>query len=973
MLRTSDLMERDPVCGATVDRLRARAVAIVAGRTFYFCCGEHRALFVQNPTHYGGPAALVVGSGSGAPQGVVPAATAAHDVAVSHGGASGLNGGAAAANGAALVNGRGGPSAAPPAERAGPAAGRPLRSAALAVVDDPGGKQSAPPVVETTRRATDLVCGMVVNKETAPAVFEHGGVRYYFCSSRCRDRFAAEPSRYVGSVPASAPQLDTTPLHGVPTHSRSYSELVIERLFLSIEGMTCASCVSRVERAIARLPGVVDATVNLATESATVEAAAKGFKPQSVVDAVAQVGYRAELRVVGSARREPASVQRLSRVRNRMLLAAGPTVLLMLGMVAMPVAGGHGESIGLRLVAAVLAAFVLFVAGRDLLRATVTQARRASVNMDTLVALGSLVAYGASLWALVQGRREVYFETAAAIVCFALVGRWLEERTRGRTGSAIAALLDLRPPTARRLGPGGAGETVIPVEDLRIGDRVRVLPGERIPVDGTLVEGEAAVDESSWTGEPLPVVRSVGSPVLAGSVVLDGAVVLEGRAVGGDTRLARIARLVEEAQGSRVPIQRLADRISAGFVWGVLGAAVAAFVFHRLGRGASTDEALLIGITTLVVACPCALGLATPAAIMVAIGRAARRGILIRNAETLERAATLQVLALDKTGTLTEGHPSVDQFLPQPGFDVGEVLRLVAIAEAGSEHPAGQAVRRFALESPSTGGVAPRSRRLNPGGTPTAAVRPERFRATPGHGVVAEVEGHTLLIGNRQLLEREEVELETVGPLLATWGGAAEAGARTVVLAALDGRLAALFSLGDRVKDGAADAVRSLHEAGISTLLLSGDRSEAVAAVARAVGITEVRAEARPEDKVAAVAAQRSRGAVVGMAGDGVNDAPALAAADVGIAMGTGADVAIEAAPITIVHGDLASIVEMVRIARQTMQTIRQNLGWALGYNAVGLVLAASGVLGHRGPMLAAAAMALSSVSVLYNSLRLDR
>jgi len=602
-----------------------------------------------------------------------------------------------------------------------------------------------------------------------------------------------------------------------------------------------------------------------------------------------------------------------------------------------------------------LTALVLFVTGRRFFFAAARQARHAAANMDTLIALGSAVAFGFSTWSFLGGAPHgVYFETAAFIVAFALGGRWLEDRAKGRTSAAIAELVKLRPDTAHRLVDGEPRD--VPVTDLRVGDRFRVLPGERVPTDGVVAAGESAVDESLLSGEPLPVDKGPGDPVTGGTINQSGALDVAATRVGPDTTLARITRLVEEAQGSKARVQRLADRVSGVFVPAVILGAAAVFAarFFAAGGGAAALlPALIPAVTLLVIACPCALGLATPTAIMVAVGRAARQGILVRDAETLERAHQVSLVVLDKTGTITEGRPAVMDFALHGPADADaerELLAAVAAVESRSEHPIGRALLAYAQER---GAVAP----------PVTS-----FGSRPGFGVTAEVAGQRVVIGTRELLLAEGASVGALDELeVEALPG------HTPVYAMIGGAVRGVFGVSDRIKRGAAAAVARLQDAGIEVVMLTGDAGLAAARIAQAVGIADYRAEVRPEDKSQVVRDLKAEGWVVAMVGDGVNDAPALAAADVGIAIGGGADVALEAAPITLSSGDLGGVADVLTLSRRTLAVIKQNLGFSLGYNLVAVPLAAAGLLSTHGPMIGSAAMALSSLSVISNSLRLRR
>ena len=704
------------------------------------------------------------------------------------------------------------------------------------------------------------------------------------------------------------------------------SEHAIDLRF-GVEGMTCASCARRVEKKLGATEGVIEASVNLASEKVSLRVA-DTVTAERLKQVVASAGYALVDLPEASAPPRPAPPWPAVRLVTAIVLSS-PLMLVSMWP------GLHGPSWGA--LQAVLAGLVTFGAGAPFFKKTLADLRHLSPSMDSLIAIGSFAAYGYSLYALVHGggHAHLYFETAAMIVTLILLGRWLEDRAKRRAGDAIAALASLRPDTARVERHGA--EAVVAVSELRVGDRVRVGAHERVPIDGELVEGEAWLDESMLTGESAPVRRGVGDAVTGGSLNGRTPFALRVTRVGKDTTLARIVALVEQAQGSKAEVQRLADRVSAVFVLVaiVIAISIVTMLAWYLLLGASLESSLLTAVSVLVIACPCALGLATPTAVMVGTGLAARHGILVRDAAALERARDIAVLVVDKTGTLTEGRPRVVAIEP----DDGEALRLAASAERESEHPLGQAIVRAAEER----GLA--------------LSRPERFEALPGRGVRARVDGR-------------EVEIAGAGER----GDALRERALTAVEVTIDGSQSLLLGIGDPIRGTTRDALAELSAMGVEVWMLTGDHERTAEAIARELGLdrARVRAAVTPEGKAAEVARLRAGGRVVAMAGDGVNDAPALAAADVGIAMGTGTDVALETAPITLARSDLRRVADAIRLSRRTVRTIRQNLFWAFGYNVIGIPLAASGLLAALGgPMLAAGAMALSSVSVVANSLRL--
>jgi len=715
-------------------------------------------------------------------------------------------------------------------------------------------------------------------------------------------------------------------------------------LELSVEGMTCASCVGRIERALSKLPGVSQVSVNLADEKARLQVLA-GFDPQLALKAVAAAGYSAQLHA-----ERPATDQaqrRLRRERLTLLAAIALALPLVLPMLVEPF-GLHWMLPAW--VQFLLATPVQFIFGARFYRAAWQALKARAGNMDQLVAIGTSAGYGLSLyqWAVTPAGHmpHLYFEASAVIISLILLGKYLESRAKRQTASAIRALQALRPEHAVRLVDGR--EERVGIESLALGDRILVKPGERFPVDGEVVEGHSHADEALISGESLPVAKQPGDKVTAGAINGEGRLLVETTALGAETVLSRIIRLVEDAQAAKAPIQKLVDKVSQVFVPAVLLIALATLL-GWLAFGAPLEDALLNAVAVLVIACPCALGLATPTAIMAGTGVAARHGILIKDAEALEVAHAVRHIAFDKTGTLTEGKPQIVHLgLGEVGEE--ELLRLAGGLQQGSEHPLAKAVLQRCAERHIT--------------LPTLS----ESRALAGRGIAGKVEGHSLQLGSSRLLQENHLQAGMLADSARAW----EAEGRTLSWLIETGnspRLLGLLAFGDQLKDGAADAIAELRALGITSHLISGDNQGSVAAVASVLGIDEPHAQVLPADK-ARLIGELHQHATVAMVGDGINDAPALAAADVGIAMGGGTDAAMHAAGITLMRGDPRLVPAALDISRRTYAKIRQNLFWAFIYNLIGIPLAAAGLLN---PMLAGAAMALSSVSVVSNALLLNR
>ncbi|MGV9941616.1 heavy metal translocating P-type ATPase [Streptomyces sp. NPDC003401] len=739
----------------------------------------------------------------------------------------------------------------------------------------------------------------------------------------------------------------------------------VSEVELSIGGMTCASCATRIEKKLNRMDGVT-ATVNYATEKARISYP-DGIEVADLVTTVEKTGYTAaappppappggEDAAEGAA---PAADHELLALRQRLFVSLALSVPVVLMAMVPALQFESWQWLSLTLAAPVVAwgAFPFH-------RAAWTNARHGAATMDTLVSIGTLAALGWSLWALFlgtagmpgmrhgfeftvsrsDGSSSIYLEAAAGVTTFILAGRYLEARSKRKAGAALRALLELGAKDVSVLRDGT--EVRLPVDRLAVGDRFVVRPGEKIATDGTVVEGISAVDVSMLTGESVPVDVGVGAGVTGATVNAGGRLVVEATRVGADTRLARMARLVEDAQNGKAEVQRLADRISGVFVPAVLLVAVAT-LGAWLGFTADPTAAFTAAVAVLIIACPCALGLATPTALMVGTGRGAQLGILIKGPEVLESTRRVDTVVLDKTGTVTTGRMRLHDVFTAPGVAEDELLRLAGALEHASEHPVARAV---------AAGAEDRAGSLPP---------PEDFRNVAGLGVQGVVDGHAVLVGREKLLEEWAIELPRE---LAEAKAAAEAEGRTAVAVAWDGEARGVLTVADAVKETSAAAVAELRRLGLTPILLTGDNRRVAESVARAVGIDEVIAEVLPQDKVDVVERLQAQGRTVAMVGDGVNDAAALATADLGLAMGTGTDAAIEAGDLTLVRGDLRVAADAIRLSRKTLSTIKGNLFWAFGYNVAALPLAAFGMLN---PMIAGAAMAFSSVFVVTNSLRL--
>ena len=713
----------------------------------------------------------------------------------------------------------------------------------------------------------------------------------------------------------------------------------------AIGGMHCAACASRNERALKKLPGVREATVNFVLRNARVAFDPAAVSERALHDAVIDNGFQVLTNAFAffenkeRARRELADARRLAFLA---LLLSVPLVLLAMLEVELPWML-FGRNVGV-LLQALLGTIVILGMGWGFHRNMLQQAVQGAANMDTLISIGTLAALGSSWWALITGDWHLYFETGAVITAFILLGRYFEARSRGQASAAIEKLVDLGAKTARVVRDGAEQE--IPVDNVQVGDVLLVKPGEKIPVDGKLVEGNSSVDEAMLTGESMPVTKREGDAVFSATINLSGAFRMQATQVGQDTTIARIVRLVADAQANKAPIQKLADKISGVFVPIVLAVALLTATAWFLFTG-DLYQAIMPAVAVLVIACPCSLGLATPTAIMVGTGLGAQRGILIKNGEALERGERIDVIVLDKTGTLTEGRPKVTDVLPvSSAISEDHILRLAASLEQLSEHPLAQAIVSAA-----------RTRQL-------VLDKAGDFESLAGKGVRGKIGGRAVLVGSPRLLRELGVALTPLQTLIEEH----EAKGETVASIAEDGALLGIIAIADTLKEDAATAVKQLQGQGLQTVMITGDNHKAAVAIARQIGINQVLAEVLPHDKAEKVRQFQAEGRRVAFVGDGINDAPALAQADLGIAIGTGTDIAIEAGNIVLLRGHPSKIVEALALSRLTFRTIKQNLFWAFLYNIAAIPLAAFGLLN---PLIAAGAMAISSISVVGNSLRI--
>lgn len=731
-------------------------------------------------------------------------------------------------------------------------------------------------------------------------------------------------------------------------------ESVENKITLRVSGMTCAACSARVEKKLDSLEGVKAANVNLGTEKATVEYLPEQITVADLIKAVRSVGYEAE--IVEDISRDQEMEEKEAEIQNlRILLVISialslPLLLsMLLSILGWDWAGTawlHNQYFQL-----IIATPIQFLIGARFYQQSYYALRSGSANMDVLIAMGTSAAYFFSLYNVffeevgLGMMKSLYFETSAIIITLVLLGKYFEAVAKGKTSEAIRKLAALQAKTARVVREGV--EVDIPIEEVEIGDIVIVRPGEKVPVDGRIVEGHSSLDESMLTGESIPVDKQIGDMVFGATINKFGTFKLEATRIGRETALAQIIKMVEDAQGSKAPIQKIADQVAGVFVPTVLAIAVVTFVIWYL-LGQEINQALLSAVAVLVIACPCALGLATPTAIMVGTGKGAENGILVKGGEHLEAAYKLNAVVVDKTGTITKGIPELTDVLSLGDLEPDDILQLASIAEKRSEHPLGVAIAARAIEV--LGQLS----------------EPDGFEAIPGRGVQAVVDGKTVYVGTRRLMREKGIDIEGLESRITEL----EDQGKTAMLMAVEDKLAGILAVADTVKESSPEAIADLQNMGIEVYMITGDNHRTADAIARQVGIRHVLAEVLPENKAEQVNQLQAEGKIVAMVGDGINDAPALATAHIGMAMGTGTDIAMEAADITLMRGDLRTIPAAIRLSRQTMRKIKQNLFWAFIYNIIGIPIAALGMLN---PVIAGAAMAFSSVSVVTNSLTLRR
>lgn len=712
---------------------------------------------------------------------------------------------------------------------------------------------------------------------------------------------------------------------------------------LNIEGMTCSACASRVEKSLKALDGITTVNVNINTNKATIKYNSSDIKVRDMISAVEKAGYKASEESNNNVDEQKEARQKeIKKLKTLFIISAALSLPLFSAMFFHM--AGMDTILNNGWVQFALATPVQFVVGSRFYKGAYHSLKGGGANMDVLVSMGTSAAYFYSLYNVIVGIEQYYFESSAIIITLILLGKLMESIAKGKTSEAIKKLMGLQAKTARVIRNGE--EKDIPVEEVEVGDNIIVRPGEKIPVDGKVIEGKSTIDESMLTGESIPVEKTKGDEVIGSTINKHGSFKFKATKVGKDTALSQIIKLVEEAQGSKAPVQRLADKVSGIFVPTVVTIAIITFITWYIISGDITPS-IISAVSVLVIACPCALGLATPTAIMVGTGKGAENGILIKGGEHLEKAQKIDTIIFDKTGTITKGEPEVTDIISY-GIKEEKILQIAASAEKNSEHPLAEAIVKKSEEK----GIS--------------LQEVENFEAIPGHGIYTTIKGEKIYLGNRRLMKKENIDISSISQDIERL----ESEGKTAMILSKDSKIEGIVAVADTIKETSKEAIYTLKNMGIDIYMITGDNNRTAKAIAKKVGIDNVIAEVLPEDKANNVEEIRQKNKRVAMVGDGINDAPALAQADIGFAIGTGTDVAIEAADITLMKGDLKDIVMAVKLSRKTMRTIKQNLFWAFGYNTAGIPLAA---LGFLNPMIAGAAMAFSSVSVVSNSLRLKR
>lgn len=812
--------------------------------------------------------------------------------------------------------------------------------------------------------AKDLVCGMEVNPETAEYKTSYNGTTYYFCSPSCQKRFQENPLKYINQKQAVS--IMETPVEEVLVQpkKKKFHSGPTEKKTLPIQGMSCASCVVKIENSVKKLDGVVDVNVNLGTEKATVEYLPELVTLEQIEKAVSKAGPYEVIKEILVEEEKIIREKAFRKLKAKLIVSAVLSFLvLLLSLYEMLPGLQDLDPSFLYFMAFGLTTPVLFWCGSQFFVGFWKALIHKTFDMNSLIAIGTFSAYAYSVVATVYpdfftqtgGKAEVYYDTAAVIITLILLGRFLEAKAKGKTSEAIKKLMGLQPKTARLVLPDGT-EKDIPINEVEAGDVILVRPGEKIAVDGEIVEGYSAIDESMVTGESLPVEKKVGDSVIGGTINKNQTFKFKATKVGDQTFLAQVIKLVQEAQGSKAPIQRLADKIAGIFVPIVILIAILTFIiWYFWGPPPQLNFALLTFVAVLIIACPCALGLATPTAIMVGTGKGAELGVLIKDAEALETLPKINTVVFDKTGTLTKGEPKIFQIISINNLSVEEILYYSASVERGSEHPISKAL----LEEAQNRNIS--------------LTNPQNFQAIPGHGVKAEIDGRKILLGNLKLLQENNIasaNLQKHQEEISSQGA-------TTLFLAVDDKPAGVIGIKDTLKTNSKEVVQTLKNMGLEVIMITGDNQKAAFAIAQEAGIDKVLAEVLPADKANEIKKLQAQGKKVAMVGDGINDAPALVQADVGIALGSGTDVAIESADISLVREDLSGLISAIRLAHKTMNTIKWNLFWAFIYNIIGIPIAA-GVLYPAfhtllSPMIASGAMAFSSVFVVTNSLRLKK